>query len=168
MAGRGVVSCGASLRGGPLADEVGEHDGDVGFGKGDVFAGGGGDERAGGVLDLATGFVDAVAAIGDEFSGDEEFFVRRGGAGEADGEFRAVGEASGGDGTGPDHDFIEDGAEDAAVNGVAETDVFGAGSEAGVGEATVGGEAEAEAEGVGFAADEAGAGMGQGLHGWGK
>ena len=150
----------------PVADEVGEHHGDVGVFERDVFAGGAGDEGAAGIFHVGLGFVNAVAAVGDEFGGDEEFLVGRRGLRKAHGEFRAIREAAGADGAGPDHDFIEHGAEDAAVNGLAKTNVLGARTEARVRDAAIGRETEAETEGIGFAADEAGVRVGQGLHAW--
>lgn len=130
-----------------------------------IFSGAFRDQRAVGVVNRGLGFKDSVAAVLDESGGDGEFLPRPCWLMKAGGHFRAVGESIGGDRTGPDHDLIKDGSEDAAVGDVLKSAVFGPRHEGCGHRFILGNEAQIQTQGIVLPTDKAGSGMRQLGHG---
>ena len=108
---------------------------------------------------------DPALAIGGQFAGDQRVHAWRQGFEEAHRHLRTEGVALGGHHAGPDHDLVQHGGDQPAMDDVPEADVLGPGPEPGPDDASVRLEAQFEPGGVGFPADKTRMGMRQFQHG---
>ena len=132
---------------------------------GQVLSRGFGEECSLGIEQGGGGQEQAIPPVRHQFSPGDDVGLGAGGSLVADIQFRAIGQVSGGDPHRPNHDLVEDGRDEATVNGLGETAPFLPETEARFDDLAVGFEANLESGRIVDSADEAVPGGRKRVHG---
>ena len=143
MVSFGLVLCGAKNPA-RVFDEIGCHVDGVAILNRQILSGCGGENDARRVPQFGFGFEDSVAAVGGEFGNRNQFFVWPDWMDKTNIEFRAKSKAFGLDRASPDHDFIQNGGNDSAMNRRFESDVLLSGQESRADDPAIGFEPQIE------------------------